>query len=315
MKEDKKKKFLEFLNVMKGNNQSWNDDVTRLKPKDGEEDPKQKNKKGGKKNGKGDEMEEETEGKAKTTKTVKQVGDEVFTVTDIDTRTTKAGMATKRIHVKLADPDEEVKVDKKGSKGGLAQEMTNIINEEKEEKKEDPKKKPAMTSLPADEKRLFVLNLPYSITEDEFQGIFEKFGQIVETKLPKDDNGRRRGYGYVTFLTEEAAISAFAELDNKVVLGRILHIKPAYAPKKLLYQTEEERQAEEAEKLERSEKEKSSFKKSRKAALLQRLDDDTNWNTLFLNPNTILAEMANRLNIKKVIFEKFMTSILISHLE
>lgn len=196
MKEDKKKKFLEFLNVMKGSNQTWNDDVTRFKPKDGEEDPKQKNKKGGKKNGKGDEMEEETEGKTKATKTVKEVDSNVFTVTDIDTRTTKAGMAAKRIHVKLADPEEEVKADKKGKKKDvLAQEMTNIINEEKEEKKEDPNKKPVLTSLPADEKRLFVLNLPYSITEDEFQSIFEKFGQIVETKLPKDDNGRRRGYG------------------------------------------------------------------------------------------------------------------------
>jgi len=248
-----------------------------------------------------EEPEQEVKGKLTGAKSVKQVGSEVFTVTEIDTTRTKAGMAAKRIHVKLADPDEEVKTDKKKGKNkeGLAEAETAILNEKKEEVKEDPNKKPVLTSLPADEKRLFVLNLPYSITEDEFQGIFEKYGQIVETKLPKDDNGRRKGYGYVTFLTEEAAISAFAELDNKVVLGRILHIKPAYAPKKLLYQTEEDVRKADAEKLERTEKEKSSFKKRRKADLLKRLDDDTNWNTLFLNPNTILAEMADRLNIKK----------------
>jgi len=146
-----------------------------------------------------------------------------------------------------------------------------------------------------------VLNLPYSITEAEFQEIFEKYGQIVETKLPKDDTGKRKGYGYITFLTEEAAISAFAELDNKVVLGRILHIKPAYAPKKLLYQQKNEEEKT-FEKNDRVDGEKSSYKKKRKGELLKRLNDDTNWNTLFLNPNTILAEMSERLNIKKVRF-------------
>lgn len=30
------------------------------------------------------------------------------------------------------------------------------------------------------------------------------------------------------------------------------------------------------------------------------LSDDTNWNTLFLNPNTILEQIAARYNIKKV---------------
>lgn len=34
MKEEKKKKFLDFLNTMKKNNQVWNDDVTQYKLKD-----------------------------------------------------------------------------------------------------------------------------------------------------------------------------------------------------------------------------------------------------------------------------------------
>jgi len=58
MKEDKRKKFLEFLNVMKGTNQSWNDDVARIAPKDGEEETDKKGKKGKKNNSKM-EVEEE----------------------------------------------------------------------------------------------------------------------------------------------------------------------------------------------------------------------------------------------------------------
>lgn len=30
------------------------------------------------------------------------------------------------------------------------------------------------------------------------------------------------------------------------------------------------------------------------------MEDSTNWNSLFLNPNTILAEMETRFNIEKV---------------
>ena len=34
--------------------------------------------------------------------------------------------------------------------------------------------------------------------------------------------------------------------------------------------------------------------------MLKNLDDQTNWNTLFLNPNTVLSEITQRYNIKKV---------------
>jgi len=37
-----------------------------------------------------------------------------------------------------------------------------------------------------------------------------------------------KGYCYVTYNTNEEAVLAFSELDNKIVWGRILHIRPAY---------------------------------------------------------------------------------------
>jgi multiple RNA-binding domain-containing protein 1 len=45
--------------------------------------------------------------------------------------------------------------------------------------------------------------------------------------------------------------------------------------------------------------EKSSFKKKKKREMREKLNDTTNWNTLFLNPNTILERMAKKLHITK----------------
>lgn len=35
--------------------------------------------------------------------------------------------------------------------------------------------------------------------------------------------------------------------------------------------------------------------------MLARLEDDTNWNTLFLNPNSVLEAVKHKFNLKKVI--------------
>lgn len=45
--------------------------------------------------------------------------------------------------------------------------------------------------------------------------------------------------------------------------------------------------------------EKSSFKKIKKAELLKNVYDPENWNSLFLNPNTVLAKMSEKFNLEK----------------
>lgn len=94
--------------------------------------------------------------------------------------------------------------------------------------------------------------------------------------MPKGKGGVFKGFAYITYETSEEAIRAFAEMDNKIVLGRYLHIRPAYKedkeiPINTLTVTE-----------------KSSFKKEKRIDLMKNLKDETNWNTLFLNPNTVL---------------------------
>jgi multiple RNA-binding domain-containing protein 1 len=45
--------------------------------------------------------------------------------------------------------------------------------------------------------------------------------------------------------------------------------------------------------------EKTSYKKQKKREMRQKLNDTTNWNTLFLNPNTILERVARKLKVTK----------------
>lgn len=81
---------------------------------------------------------------------------------------------------------------------------------------------------PIDTKRLYVLNLPYEITEEEIKGVFSPYGTVTELKMPKNKEGKFTGFVFITYEIEEEAMRAFSELDNKVIFGRILHVRPAY---------------------------------------------------------------------------------------
>ena len=47
--------------------------------------------------------------------------------------------------------------------------------------------------------RLIVRNLPWSINEEKMEKVFHKFGTVTEVKLPKKEDGRLRGFGFVQF--------------------------------------------------------------------------------------------------------------------
>ncbi|CAK70430.1 unnamed protein product (macronuclear) [Paramecium tetraurelia] len=63
-----------------------------------------------------------------------------------------------------------------------------------------------------------------------------------------------------------------SQLDNKIIFGRMFHVRPA-------------------QKREINTEEKSSYKKLKKQQMHERHNDNTSWNTLILNPNTIIEGM------------------------
>lgn len=76
-------------------------------------------------------------------------------------------------------------------------------------------------------KKIFVGGLPANLTRDEFKDFFEKFGGTTDVVIMFDNVTQRpRGFGFVTFETEESVENV---LQNKYYLlnGRNVEVKMA----------------------------------------------------------------------------------------
>lgn len=75
--------------------------------------------------------------------------------------------------------------------------------------------------------KLYVGNLPYSLTEDELRDLFVKYGEIISASIITDKfSGRSKGFGFVEFESEEQAKAA-TELDGQDLKGRPLKVNIA----------------------------------------------------------------------------------------
>ena len=80
--------------------------------------------------------------------------------------------------------------------------------------------------------RIYVGNLPYTMTQSELSGLFAPFGEIGSTTIVTDKySGRSRGFGFVEMAGENEARKAIAELDGKEIQGRKLKVSEALARK------------------------------------------------------------------------------------
>lgn len=83
-----------------------------------------------------------------------------------------------------------------------------------------------------DEKnKLFVSNLPYSVDDDTLLNLFAGIEdvEVVEAKVIVDkfNNGRSKGFGFVTVATPEMAQKAITEMNGKEVEGRQIFVNVA----------------------------------------------------------------------------------------
>ena len=77
-------------------------------------------------------------------------------------------------------------------------------------------------------KKLYVGNMPYSMTEGDLKDLFEEFGAIASTAVITDRaTGRPRGFGFVEFEDASSAASAQQALDGREVSGRTLRVNEA----------------------------------------------------------------------------------------
>jgi RNA recognition motif-containing protein len=83
-----------------------------------------------------------------------------------------------------------------------------------------------------DKKKLYIGNLPYSVNSDELRKVFSEFGEVVDAVVISDKySGRSKGFGFVTFATEDAAKSAAEKMNGKDMGGRNLVVNVARPPK------------------------------------------------------------------------------------
>lgn len=77
-------------------------------------------------------------------------------------------------------------------------------------------------------KRIYVGNLPWSVTKDKLDELFSSFGEIEESLVVVNKyTGRSRGFGFVTFKNDADADKALAEMNEKEVEDRNLSVREA----------------------------------------------------------------------------------------
>lgn len=119
-------------------------------------------------------------------------------------------------------------------------------------------------------KRIYVGNLPWSITKKKLEELFSPFGDIEDALVIANKyTGRSRGFGFVTFKTDKSADEAIQEMDRKDVEGRSLVVKearPMEERSKKEWKKESERDDEEQEAVMEEVEEKKARDKERPRA-------------------------------------------------
>ena len=77
-------------------------------------------------------------------------------------------------------------------------------------------------------KKLYVGNLPFSSTEEDLRGVFERHGSVDSVAVITDrETGRPRGFAFVEMSEESAAADAIRALDGSDLGGRSIKVNEA----------------------------------------------------------------------------------------
>jgi len=135
--------------------------------------------------------------------------------------------------------------------------------------------------------RLFVRNLPYSCSDDDFENLFKTFGTLSEVTLPIDSETKKnKGIGFVTYMFPEHAIQAFNKLDGSIFHGRMLHLLPA--------KTKVEKNP-----TEQNFSSGSSYKTEKSLKTAKNSQSSHNWNSLFIGTNAVVDAVADKYGADK----------------
>ena len=73
--------------------------------------------------------------------------------------------------------------------------------------------------------RLYVGNLAWKTSSDSLKDAFSSYGKVVDAKVMTDrESGRSRGFGFVTFSSEQEANTAAESMNNRVLDERSIKV-------------------------------------------------------------------------------------------
>lgn len=135
--------------------------------------------------------------------------------------------------------------------------------------------------------RLFIRNILYDSTEEDFRSLFSEYGPLLEVHIAVDTRtSKSKGFVYVQFENNNDAVSAYTALDKQIFQGRLLHILAGEAKKD--------------HKLDEFALKNLPLKKQRelkKKALANK--GQFNWNSLYMNNDAVLDSVAAKMGITK----------------
>ncbi len=77
-------------------------------------------------------------------------------------------------------------------------------------------------------KKLYVGNLPFSVTDDKLREIFSAYGELSEANVIMNKySGRSKGFGFVVVEDDSMADKAVEEMNGKEIEGRAIVVNEA----------------------------------------------------------------------------------------
>jgi len=78
--------------------------------------------------------------------------------------------------------------------------------------------------------KVYVGNLSWNTTDDTLRDAFGNYGQVLDSIVMRDrDTGRSRGFGFVTFSSNQEAETAIQNLNEQDLDGRRIKVNLANA--------------------------------------------------------------------------------------
>ncbi|MBZ3875797.1 putative RNA-binding protein 19 [Sciurus carolinensis] len=137
----------------------------------------------------------------------------------------------------------------------------------------------------ADSGRLFMLNPPYTSTEEDLEGLFSPYSPLSELHYPINSLTKKpNGFAFITFMFPEHTVKAYTAVDGQVFQGRMLHVLPSTIR---------------TEAIEDADTPGLSYKK--KAASKDKASSSSshNWNTVFMGPNAVADTIVQKYSATK----------------